>query len=105
MARRSKQVDEILNYIMDKKYLYKMEHTEITTKETSTPQEDKEIAELIKMVLPIMEKTVVILRDIISTGWPKSNVPKVGAYCSGSDHLIRKIFQGCVGIFTASRNI
>ena len=39
------------------------------------------------------------------TGWPKSNVPKVRAYCSASDHLIRKIFQGCVRIFTGSRNI
>ena len=29
-----------------------------------------------------------------STGWPKSNVPKVRAYCSASDHLIRKIFAG-----------
>ena len=28
------------------------------------------------------------------TGWPKSNVPKVRAYCSASDHLIRKIFSG-----------
>ena len=41
----------------------------------------------------------------LTTGWPKSNVPKVRAYCSASDHLIRKIFQGCVGIFTGSRNI
>ena len=29
-----------------------------------------------------------------NTGWPKSNVPKVRAYCSASDHLIRKIFSG-----------
>ena len=29
-----------------------------------------------------------------STGWPKSNVSKVRAYCSASDHLIRKIFSG-----------
>ena len=29
-----------------------------------------------------------------STGWPKSNVPKVRAYCSTPDHLIRKIFSG-----------
>ena len=29
-----------------------------------------------------------------SVGWPKSNVPKVRAYCSASDHLIRKIFSG-----------
>ena len=29
-----------------------------------------------------------------TTGWPKSNVPKVRAYCSASDHLIRKIFSG-----------
>ena len=28
------------------------------------------------------------------TGWPKSKVPKVRAYCSASDHLIRKIFAG-----------
>ena len=28
------------------------------------------------------------------TGWPKSNVPKVRAYCSASDHLIRKLFSG-----------
>ena len=28
------------------------------------------------------------------TGWPKSNVPKVRAYCSASYHLIRKIFSG-----------
>ena len=28
------------------------------------------------------------------TGWPKSNVSKVRAYCSASDHLIRKIFSG-----------
>ena len=31
---------------------------------------------------------------IIYTGWPKSNVPKVRAYCSASDRLIRKIFSG-----------
>ena len=29
-----------------------------------------------------------------STGWPKSNVSKVRAYCSASNHLIRKIFSG-----------
>ena len=29
-----------------------------------------------------------------TTGWPKSNVPKIQAYCSASDHLIRKIFAG-----------
>ena len=29
-----------------------------------------------------------------STGWPKSNVSKVRAYCSACDHLIRKIFSG-----------
>ena len=29
-----------------------------------------------------------------NTGWPKSNVPKVRAYYSASDHLIRKIFSG-----------
>ena len=29
-----------------------------------------------------------------TTGWPKSNVPKVQAYCSASDHLIRKISSG-----------
>ena len=29
-----------------------------------------------------------------STGWPKSNVPKVRAYCSASDHLICKISSG-----------
>ena len=29
-----------------------------------------------------------------NTGWPKSNVPKVRAYCSASDHLIHKIFSG-----------
>ena len=28
------------------------------------------------------------------TGWPKSNVSKVRAYCSAPDHLIRKIFSG-----------
>ena len=28
------------------------------------------------------------------TVWPKSNVSKVRAYCSASDHLIRKIFSG-----------
>ena len=28
------------------------------------------------------------------TGWPKSNVSKVRAYCSASDHLIGKIFSG-----------
>ena len=28
------------------------------------------------------------------TGWPKSNVPKVQAYYSASDQLIRKIFSG-----------
>ena len=28
------------------------------------------------------------------TGWPKSNVSKVRAYSSASDHLIRKIFSG-----------
>ena len=38
--------------------------------------------------------------NVINTGWPKSNVPKVRAYCSASDHLL-----GCVGIFTDSRNI
>ena len=27
-------------------------------------------------------------------GWPKSNVSKVRAYYSASDHLIRKIFSG-----------
>ena len=31
---------------------------------------------------------------VIDTGWPKSNVSKVRAYCSASDHLIRKIFSG-----------
>ena len=30
----------------------------------------------------------------LSTGWPKSNVPKLRAYCSASDHLIRKNFSG-----------
>ena len=30
----------------------------------------------------------------LTTGWPKSNVSKVRAYCSASDHLIRKIFSG-----------
>ena len=37
-----------------------------------------------------------ICRDISRqyTGWPKSNVPKVRAYCSASDHLIRKIISG-----------
>ena len=34
------------------------------------------------------------LKQEVSTGWPKSNVPKVRAYCSASDHLIRKIFSG-----------
>ena len=34
------------------------------------------------------------LQAINSTGWPKSNVPKVRAYCSASDYLIRKIFAG-----------
>ena len=29
-----------------------------------------------------------------NTGWPKSNVPKVRAYYSASDHLIRKTFAG-----------
>ena len=29
-----------------------------------------------------------------NTGWPKSNVSKVGAYCSASDHQIRKISSG-----------
>ena len=33
-------------------------------------------------------------RYFSTTGWPKSNVPKVRAYCSASDHLIRKIFAG-----------
>ena len=28
------------------------------------------------------------------TGWPKSNVSKVRAYCSASDQLIRKFFSG-----------
>ena len=28
------------------------------------------------------------------TGWPKSNVSKVRAYCSASDHLIGKISSG-----------
>ena len=31
---------------------------------------------------------------IVATGWPKSNVPKVRAYCSASDHRIRKICSG-----------
>ena len=31
---------------------------------------------------------------VFYTGWPKSNVPKVRAYCSASEHLIRKIFSG-----------
>ena len=31
---------------------------------------------------------------VICTGWPKSNVSKVRAYSSASDHLIRKIFSG-----------
>ena len=35
------------------------------------------------------------------TGWPKSNVQKVRAHCTVSDHLTSKSFQGCVGIFTA----
>ena len=30
---------------------------------------------------------------MIHTGWPKSNVPKVRAYCSASDHLIRKMLS------------
>ena len=30
----------------------------------------------------------------VNTGWPKSNVSKVRAYYSASDHLIRKIFAG-----------
>ena len=29
-----------------------------------------------------------------NTGWPKSNVSKVRAYCSASDHLIHNIFSG-----------
>ena len=29
-----------------------------------------------------------------NTGWPKSNVSKVRAYYSASDHLIGKIFSG-----------
>ena len=29
-----------------------------------------------------------------NTGWPKSNVSKVRAYCSASDHLIRKTLTG-----------
>ena len=29
------------------------------------------------------------------TGWPKSKVPKVRAYCSASENLIRKIFHEC----------
>ena len=39
---------------------------------------------------------------------PKSNVPKVRAYCSASDHQIRKIFSEVyrgIRIFTGSRNI
>ena len=32
--------------------------------------------------------------DESNTGWPKSNVSKVRAYCSVSDHQIRKIFSG-----------
>ena len=32
--------------------------------------------------------------QVLYTGWPKSNVPKVRAYYSASDHLIRKIFSG-----------
>ena len=31
---------------------------------------------------------------VCCTGWPQSNVSKVRAYCSGSDHLIRKISSG-----------
>ena len=34
------------------------------------------------------------ISNLINTGWPKSNVSKVRAYCSASDHLIRKIFSG-----------
>ena len=30
----------------------------------------------------------------IDTGWPKSNVSNVRAYCLASDHLIRNIFLG-----------
>ena len=35
-----------------------------------------------------------LLNNETYTGWPKSNVPKVRAYCSASDHLIRRIFSG-----------
>ena len=36
------------------------------------------------------------IRDfkLLCTGWPKSYVSKVRAYCLASDHLIRKIFSG-----------
>ena len=34
---------------------------------------------------------VLLSRPVIT---PKSNVSKVRAYCSASDHLIRKIFSG-----------
>ena len=37
---------------------------------------------------------MMMMMKILNTGWPKSNVPKVRAYCSASDHLIRKIFSG-----------
>ena len=33
------------------------------------------------------------------TGWPKSNVPKVRAYCLASDHLIRKVSSEVCGDF------
>ena len=45
------------------------------------------------------------LSAISCTGWPKSKVSKVQAYCSASDHLIRKIFRECVGTVTGLRNI
>ena len=35
-----------------------------------------------------------MIKSVANTGWPKSNVSKVRAYCSASDHLIRKIFSG-----------
>ena len=45
------------------------------------------------VTLPRKYRTLYSLRQK-NTGWPKSNVPKVRAYSSASDHLIRKIFSG-----------
>ena len=40
------------------------------------------------------KNSLILGEQKIRTGWPKSNVSKVRAYWSASNHLIRKIFSG-----------